>query len=116
MARIRDIMIDIKPTDKVVVYLWKGLVCLRMKSSLTRKRVLKSKAFEKTRKYAGNMAKAARLGSAIYKELNLAKKNRALYHAITGMAASLLYKGVDETEVYQILKKKYPGKRLQSLR
>ena len=79
MARLRNIFIKKTKTDNVVVYEMRGNVYLRTKSSLTRKRVLQSKAFEKTRKYAGNMAKASRIGSAIYRELNVAKKNRALY-------------------------------------
>ena|SRR6185436_11794193 len=109
MAKVRHILIDKLP-DNVIVYQWKGRVYLRTKSSLTRKRVLKSKAFEKTRKYASNMAKAARIGSVIYRELPVAKRNRALYQAITGKAASLLYQGVHETEVHLQLRKKYLGK------
>lgn len=112
MARLHDKVIDIP--GNVVIYKWKNLTCLRTKSSLTRQRVLKSKAFATTRKYAGNMAKAARLASAVYKELALVKKNRSLYQAITGTAASLLYKGADEKEVYRVLKQKFLGKKLQN--
>ena len=57
MARLHDTEIEIP--GNVVIYKWKNLTCLRTKSSLTRQRVLKSKAFAKTRTYAGNMAKAA---------------------------------------------------------
>ena len=113
MAKLHHTLIDIP--DNVLIYRWKGLLCLRSKSSLTRQRVLKSKAFEKTRKYAGHMAKAARMASAIYKELVLAKKNRSLYQAITGTAVSLLYKGVDQNKVYDVLKQKFLGKKPQSL-
>ena len=112
MARLRKIFIKKTKNDNVVVYEMRGNIYLRTKSSLTRKRVLKSKVFEKTRKYAGNMAKASRIGSSIYRELNVATKNRALYQSITGMAASLLYKGVDEAKVHQILKTKFRGKRI----
>ena len=112
MAKLRGPFFKITKNDNVVVYERWGNLYLRTKSSLTRKRVLKSKTFEKTREYAGNMAKAARLGSAIYKELHLLKKDRALYQAITGMAASLLSTGVDETVVYNNLKTKFMGKRI----
>ena len=111
MARLAGRLVD-KKTDNVVVYEMRGHVYVRMKSSLTRQRVLRSKAFEKTREFAGNMAKSARVGSEIYKQLSLAKKNRALYQAITGIAASLFYKGKDETEVIQVLQKKFGVKKL----
>jgi hypothetical protein len=80
---------------------------LRGKGSLTRKQVLKSKAFEKTRQYAGKMAIASRLGSEIYRSLTLKKRDRSLYQAITGEAASLLYNGYDEDSVRERLRKKY---------
>ena len=91
MARLRNTFIKKTKTDNVVVYEMRGNVYLRTKSSLTRKRVLESTAFEKTRKFAGNMAKASRIGSAIYRELNAAKKKRAHYPKKTGNGTSLLY-------------------------
>src|SRR5712672_2962614 len=79
----------------------------RTKSSLTRKRVLKSKSFEKTRKHASDLALASRIASAIYKLLPADVKGRWIYRAITGEAASLLYKGKTEQEVKECLWKKY---------
>ena len=105
MAKLRDIIIEI-PAGNVCVYRMKGKVYLRTKSSLTRKRVLKSKAFEKTRKYAGDMARESRLDSAIYREFPPAKRDRSKYQAITGMAASLLYQGLGEEKVQQMLRQK----------
>ena len=84
-----------------------GRTFMRKKSSLTRKRVLKSKEFEKTRKHASDLALAARIGSAIYKLLPADIKGRWIYRAITGEAASLLYKGKGEQEVKDFLWKKY---------
>src|SRR5688572_33251175 len=71
----------------------------RTKSSLTRKRVLKDKAFEKTRKHASDLGLASKIGSEIYKALPVDIKGRWLYRAITGEAASLLYEGKTLEEV-----------------
>ncbi|HET6769592.1 MAG TPA: hypothetical protein VFH08_19430 [Chitinophagaceae bacterium] len=106
MAKLQPISIS-GTVGNVCVYEVDGKLYMRSKSSLTRKRVLKSKAFERTRRYANDMGKAARLGSAIYWDLPVEKRNRAVYQSITGMAASLLYKGVSEEEVQNMLKKKY---------
>ena len=106
MAKLRPISIS-GTVGNVCIYEVDGQLYMRSKSSLTRKRVLKSKAFEKTRRYASDMGKAARLGSTIYWDLPAAQRNRSVYQAITGMAASLLYQGVLEEEVQNILKKEY---------
>ena len=104
MAKLRDIFPEIN-IDDVCVYRWRGKLIIRTRSSLTRKRVLKSKAFEKTRKYASHMAKASRLASAIYREFPPAKRNRSKYQAMTGMAASLFYQGHSEEYVQDMVKK-----------
>jgi hypothetical protein len=91
----------------ICFYEMDGKSYARKKSSLTRKRVLKAKEFEKTRNYASKMAIAARIGSVIYKALPDDIKNRWFYRAITGEAASLLYKGREEQEVKELLWKKY---------
>jgi hypothetical protein len=91
----------------ICFYEMDGKSYVRKKSSLTRKRVLKTKEFEKTRTYAGKMAIAARIGSVIYKALPGDIKNRWFYRAITGEAASLLYTGKEEQEVKDLLWKKY---------
>jgi hypothetical protein len=84
-----------------------GKPYVRSKSSLSRERVLKSKTFAKTREYASAMAVAAQIGSVVYKGLPIDIRDRALYRAITGEAASLLYAGKDEHDVQDLLWKKY---------
>ena len=106
MAKLYGFNID-GEIEGVCVYRMNGQVYMRSKSSLTRKRVLKSKAFEKTRKYARDLGKAAHLGSEIYRQLPADKRKRSLYQALTGEAASLLFKGIEEHEVRSILRKKF---------
>lgn len=92
---------------KVCYYVVNGRTLVRAKSSLTRKRVLKDKAFEKTRQYAGNMGLASQIGSRIYRTLPMDIKGRWLFRAITGEAASLLYSGKTKEEVEEMLWSKY---------
>lgn len=91
----------------ICYYQMYGITYVRAKSTLERKRVLKSKEFEKTRKYASNFAIAAKLASPIYKSLPPEHRARWIYRTIAGEAASLLYKGKTEKEVNEILLGKY---------
>lgn len=84
-----------------------GRTYARIKSSLTRGRVLKEKEFEKTRKYAADLGTASRIGSFIYKALPADIKGRWIFRAITGEAASLIYTGKEEQEVKDLLWEKY---------
>ena len=84
-----------------------GRTYYRKKSSLTRERILKSTEFEKTRKCASDLGRASRIGSMIYRALPKDISGRWIYRAITGEAASLLYKGKEEQEVIDMLWKKY---------
>src|SRR5689334_3348314 len=88
-------------------YVMRNRTYLRSKSTLSRKRVLKSKEFEKTRNYASKFAIANKLASPVYKALPLDIRARWIYRSIAGEAASLLYQGKSETEVNDILWEKY---------
>lgn len=88
-------------------YQWRGISCVRTKSSLSGTRVKKSKEFEKTRRYASNFAIAARIASPVYKALPDDIRARWIYRTIVGDAASLLYQGKTESEVNDILWGKY---------
>jgi hypothetical protein len=107
MARFEGIIIDKELAKTICIYKMGGEIFIRTKSSLSRKRVLKSKAFKKTRQYASDLAKASRIGSEIYQEIRNRKRDRSLYQAITGEAASLLYEGVKEEEVVEKLRRKW---------
>ena len=93
--------------NNVCYYVVNGRTIKRTKSNLTRKRVLKDKAFAPTRKYAGQFAIACRIGSIIYKALPGEIKGRWIYRSLAGEAASLLYEGHEEKQVTHMLWKKY---------
>ena len=87
------------------IYQWEGRTFLRKKSSLTTKRVLKDKAFAKTRRYAQSMGMASKIASEIYKSSPV--RGRWIFRTITGDAASLLYAGKTEEEIKELLWDKY---------
>lgn len=91
----------------ICFYQWRGISCVRKKSTLSGTRVKKSKEFEKTRQYASNFAIAARIASPVYKALPVDIRARWIYRTIVGEAASLLYQGKTESEVNNILWDKY---------
>jgi hypothetical protein len=107
MAKLADDVHYSGTVGNVTFYQMWGKTYVRKKSSLTRKRVMKSKTFEKTRRYANDLGRAAQIGSIIYKALPADLKERWLYRAITGEAATLLYEGKAGQEVKDFLWKKY---------
>lgn len=106
MAILEGFYGNVKDSN-LCIYQWDGAIIVRKKSSLTRKRVLTSKKFAKTRGYASKMVTASKIGSAIYKDLPKFKPDRSLYQKITGMAASLLYAGADPHEVERKLRDEF---------
>jgi hypothetical protein len=88
MAKLADDVHYSGTVGNVTFYQMWGKTYVRKKSSLTRKRVMNSKTFEKTRRYANDLGRAAQIGSIIYKALPADLKERWLYRAITGEAAT----------------------------
>jgi hypothetical protein len=80
---------------------------VRTKSSLTRKRVLRSPEFERTRYHAGLMAKASKIGSFVYNALPDYWRQGWMYRSFTGEALALLKAGKKENEIQQILLQQY---------
>ena len=98
-------MIKIKGTiDGICFYKLDGNYYARKKSSLAGKRVKTSKTFRETMKYAGLLAKASIIGSAIYRMLPKNERGRKVYQQLTGKAIRLLKDGLSEKEVMKKLK------------
>lgn len=87
----------------VCFYRMEGVYYARMKSSLTRKRVLKSAAFRSTREHATTLGIASQIASKVYRLVKGSQKKHALYREITGKAIYLLREGKDKEEVFQRL-------------
>jgi hypothetical protein len=107
MARVSKEITFTGTVGDITLYRWEDRIFVRKKSSLTRERVLKDKAFAGLRKHAGHMARASKLASEIYKQLPGDIKGRFIFRAIAGDAASLFYKGKSTEEVRDALEYKY---------
>jgi hypothetical protein len=107
MARVSKEITFTGTVGDITFYRWEDRIFARKKSSLTRDRVLEDKAFAGLRKHAGDMGRASKLASEIYKQLPADIKGRWIFRAIAGDAASLLYKGKSEQQVKNALHSKY---------
>ena len=92
---------------KLCFYKSCGQYCVRKSSSLTGKRVKKDKAFERTMENAGILARASRIGSAVYQALPKTFRQFWMYKAFTGEAIHLLRQRKTDEEARMILWKTY---------
>ncbi|HVI44139.1 MAG TPA: hypothetical protein VM802_04700 [Chitinophaga sp.] len=98
MAKI-DLPAGVKPPfmgiiQNLCIYEMYGRYYIRLKSSLTGKRVKKDPAFRRTMEYAGFLATASKMASCIYRQLPPEQKKNALYRQLTGKALRLLREGI----------------------
>jgi hypothetical protein len=85
--------------DDLTYYKMDGVYYVRKKSSLSRKKVLNSPRFERTRQHASQLAEASKIASAIYKEIPKEEKSIDLFRSIVGKAKVLLASGKSKEEV-----------------
>ncbi len=88
-------------------YMMEGRNFVRKKSSLTRRKVLYSPQFARTRHNASLMAKAAKIGSIVYNALPEYWRQGWMYRSFTGEARKMLGKGVSDDEIKQVLYQRY---------
>jgi hypothetical protein len=88
-------------------YLMEGRNFVRKKSSLTRRKVLYSPAFERTRHNASLMGRASKIGSFLFNSLPAHWRQSWMYRSFTGEAYTLLKKGKEEREIRQFLYDRY---------
>jgi len=89
----------------ICYYRMNGKYYARRKSTLSRKRVKKDKAFALTRKYAELLGMASSIAARVYRLLPKAQKQLSLYRAMTGKAMGMLKQGVSEEEVKACLER-----------
>jgi hypothetical protein len=94
--------------DDLTFYKMEGQYYVRVKSSLSSKRVKTSPEFKWTMIYARLLARASKIGSAIYKELPPGWRQFWMYRSFTGEAFTLLKENpYSDEEVKQLLWKCY---------
>ena len=84
-------------------YMMEGRNFVRKKSSLTRRKVLYSPQFARTRHNAALMATAAKIGSAVYNALPEYWRQGWMYRSFTGEARKMLGKGISDDEIKRVL-------------
>lgn len=105
-----NIKIEGRTFYRLVFYKMNGEYYARTKSSLTGKRVKKDPRFGATMRSAGLLARASKIGSAVYKALPKEFKQFWMYRAFTGEAMMMLKKGKIESEILDTLLKTYVTK------
>ena len=76
----------------------------RMKSSLSRKKVLTSPRFARTRMHANQLAEASQIASQLYKDVPKEKRSMPFFRSIVGKAKLLLAQGMDKEVVLKLLR------------
>ena len=93
--------------DDITFYKMDGVYYARMKSRLTRKRVLKSPRFVLTRMHANQLAEASRIASLVYSHVSKEEKSIKLFRSIVGKAKVMLTEGKEKEVVLDLLMKKF---------
>jgi hypothetical protein len=86
-------------------YSMDGNYYVRVKSSLTAKRVKRDPAFKRTMAYAGLLGCASTIASALYKLLPKESKGITVYRKLTGRVMRLLQDGRSSDEIFYLLAK-----------
>lgn len=94
----------------VTYYKMDGQYYARSKSSLSRKRVKRSRSFKRTMEYADWLAQASKIAAAIYRLFPRKTRQHDDYRTITGQAMQLLKSGVEKTIVQELLEKEHRHK------
>lgn len=79
--------------DNLCFYKMDGQYYVRLKSSLTRKRVKRDPAFARTMQHARLLGEAAKLASVVYKTVQPVHRRKGLYKQLTGIAIRLIKEG-----------------------
>ena len=103
MARLHKIPPFTGTHDGICIYHMRGSFFVRTASSLTAERVKKDPAFAETRRNSSLMSRAAKISSAVHKEIRGKKKTRETYRLLTGEAIRMLRNGQEEQEISRIL-------------
>ncbi len=89
--------------DDLTFYKMDGLYYVRRKSRLTCEKVLKHKAFAKTRFYAGRLVVASKIASSIYSDLPIDWRQFWMFRDFTGEAITMIDNGATPQEAYNYL-------------
>jgi len=89
--------------DDLTYYKMNGTYYVRQKSSLTKKKFWKSKAFERSRESCKRFSEGNKLASRIYRMIEKEKRVYSLYCFLKKRAISLLKEGKSQKEAEEVL-------------
>ncbi|MBO9659127.1 MAG: hypothetical protein J7527_09920 [Chitinophagaceae bacterium] len=93
--------------DELSFYNVEGQIRVRVRRPLSRKRVIKGPEFRNTMIHAAWMARASKIGSAVYQALPENFRQFWMYKAFVGEAITLLKQGMPDEDARFILWKTY---------
>ena len=102
--------------DDITFYKMDGVYYARMKSRLTRKRVLKSPRFALTRMHANQLAEASKISSFVYRQIPKEEKSIKLFRIIVGKAKVMLTEGKEREVIPDLLMKQFFPKKACKLK
>src|SRR3990170_2391101 len=107
MAKVHGPFPMARTMGDLTFYMMGGVNYVRKKSRLSRKRVLKTPNFRKTRVYAELMSQASKIGSVIYQALPPGWRQGWMYRAFTGEAMQMLKEGREVEETTRLMWERY---------
>ena len=93
--------------DELSFYNVEGQIRVRVRKPLSRKRVIKSPEFRNTMVHAALMARASKIGSAVYQALPENFRQFWMYKSFVGEAITMLKQGTPDEDARLLLWKTY---------
>lgn len=90
-------------------YKMNGQYYVRKQSSLSRKRVKRGRAFQRTMQYAAWLAQASKIAAGVYRLMPREMRDVSQYRAMTGKGITLLKGGMAASEIQARLMAVYLG-------
>ena len=82
---------------------------IRKKTSLTKKRVMKDPAFERSRQAMAEFGLVSKFCARLYRQLPKNKRGKGIQQKMTGRARTLFLEGNDEEKVREVLMREFGG-------
>ncbi len=102
--------------DDITFYKMGDEYYARMKSSLTRKRFFRDKAFEGSRRSFQRFGRGNQLASVVYNEIEKEKREYALFCRMRSVAIRMIKEGSNENEVMDGLREMKPIVRVKVIK
>ena len=108
MATQKGLIVFEGTISNITGYQMNGKHYLKMKSSISRKRVLRDLRFKNTRRYAAWFGQASSIAKKVYHEVPLENRSQhGLWYPLRKRAESLVRKELQRSEIIRLLKEEF---------